>query len=52
MQNPSRPAAQSLGGARATPDPRWMDIAGLSQSTYMLKALASREGVRTMLGAF
>ena len=56
MRNPSRRGAPSTGATRRylAPPPApggCMDIAG-SQSTYMLKALASLEGVRTMLGAF
>ena len=60
MRNPSRRAAAACGAlaastaatrrTRAAPGPHGRR--GLSVSTYMLKALASLEGVRTMLGAF
>ena len=61
MRNPCCAAAQQAAcGARAStaatrrtraaPGPHGRR--GLSVSTYMLKALASLEGVRTMLGAF
>ena len=58
MRNPSRrgaPSTHEIDGrdaplSRAAPGPHGRR--GLSVSTYMLKALASLEGVRTMLGAF